>query len=121
MEFHYLGNGHYFPPNAPSGRIYAVPYEQENQVEIFCLAPEGIVGAGIQVRWSEIVSVHYDDQSWGIILRNYLGREMRFRRDLPCVMVVEGHETMTTHIQGYATPPCVMNRIVFEQTRSSEI
>jgi hypothetical protein len=117
MKFHHLGNGQYFPPIAPNGRIYAVPYAQENQVEIFCLVQEGIVGADLQVRWSEILGVHYDDRSWEIILHNYLGREMRFRRGFPCAMVVDEHESLTTHIQGYAIPPCVMNRIAFEQAR----
>lgn len=121
MEFRHLGNGQYFPPIAPNGRIYAIPFEQENQVEIFCLTSEGIVGAGIQSRWSEIVGVYYDDESWEIIPRNYLGRGMRFRRGLPCVMVEAGHETLTTHIQGYPIPPCVMNRITFEQTRGQEM
>lgn len=121
MEFRHLGNKQYFPPIAPNGRVYAVPFEQETQVEVFCLTSVGIVGAGIQSLWPEIIGVHYDDQSWEIILCNYLRREMRFRRGFPCVMAVEGHETITTHIQGYAIPPCVMNRIAFEQTRGSEM
>ncbi|MGE6663648.1 hypothetical protein ACQKEK_23400, partial [Pseudomonas sp. NPDC077408] len=79
MEFRHLGNGQYFPPIAPNGRIYAVPLGQETQVEIFCLAPVGIMGAGIQLRWSEIVGCYYDDESWEIIPRNYSGRGMRFR------------------------------------------
>ncbi|RTS42048.1 hypothetical protein DY943_32015 [Pseudomonas aeruginosa] len=39
MEFRHLGNGQYFPPIAPNGRVYAVPLGQETQVQIFCLAP----------------------------------------------------------------------------------
>ena len=100
MEFRHLGNGQYFPPIAPNGRIYAVPLGQETQVEIFCLTPVGIMGAGIQSHWSE--------------------RGMRFRRGLSCIMVIAGNEAFTTHIQGYPIPMCVMNRIAFEQQRGSE-
>ncbi|MCS5515597.1 hypothetical protein NWF32_10750 [Pseudomonas qingdaonensis] len=64
MEFRHLGNGLYFPPIAPNGRVYAVPLGQETQVEIFCLTPVGIMGAGIKSRWSEIVGFYYDDESW---------------------------------------------------------
>ena len=45
---------------------------------------------------------------------------MRFRRGLSCIMVIEGNEALTTHIQGYPIPMCVMNRIAFEQQRASE-
>ncbi len=67
MEFRRLGNGLYFPPIAPNGRVYAVPLGQETQVEIFCLTPLGIMGAGILSHWSEIVGFYYDDESWEII------------------------------------------------------
>ncbi|MNJ46648.1 hypothetical protein D3C77_417830 [compost metagenome] len=80
MEFRHLGTGQTFPPIAPNGRIYAVPVTQENQAEIFCLTPEGIVGSGVTAMWAEITGVYYDDESWEIILRNYTGRE--------CVSVV---------------------------------
>lgn len=121
MEFRHLGNGQYFPPITPNGRIFAVPVEQEKQVEVFCLTTMGIVGAGMQSPWSAIVGCYYDDESWEIIPRNYLGRGMRFRRGLPCVMVVDGRETLTTHIQGYPIPLCVMNRISFEQQKTHRI
>ncbi|ABP78325.1 hypothetical protein I5G24_15455 [Pseudomonas aeruginosa] len=115
MEFRYLGNGQYFPPIAPNGRVYAVPFEREDQVEIFYLTSEGIVGVDVQARWSEIVGFYYDDDSWEIIPRNYFGRGMRFRRRVPCLMVIDGRETCTTHILGYPIPSCVMNRVAFEQ------
>ena len=120
MEFRHLSNGQYFPPIAPNGRVYAVPLEQETQIEIFCLTPVGIMGAGIQLHWSEIVGCYYDDESWEIIPRNYSGRGMRFRRGLSCIMVIAGNEALTTHIQGYPIPMCVMNRISFEQQRGGE-
>ena len=63
---------------------------------------------------------YYDDESWEIIPRNYSGRGMRFRRGLSCIMVIAGNEALTTHIQGYPIPICVMNRIAFEQQRGSE-
>ncbi|MGX1127290.1 hypothetical protein [Pseudomonas sp. HLS-6 TE3448] len=119
MEFRHLGNGQTFPPIAPNGRIYAVPVTQENQVEIFCLTPEGIVGSGVSANWSEITGVYYDDESWEIILRNYTGRGMRFRRGHPCFMVAEGDETILTSIQGYSIPICTMNRIAFEKANDS--
>ena len=117
MEFRYLGNGQYFPPIAPNGRVYAVPFEREDQVEIFYLTSEGIVGVDVQARWSEIVGFYYDDDSWEIILRNYIGRGMRFRRGVPCAIVEDGCETLKTNIQGFAIPVCVMNRIAYEQKR----
>lgn len=120
MEFRRLGNGLYFPPIAPNGRVYAAPLGQETQVEIFCLTPVGIMGAGILSHWSEIVGFYYDDESWEIIPRNYSGRGMRFRRGLSCIMVIAGNEALTTHIQGYPIPICVMNRIAFEQQRGSK-
>ena len=94
MEFRHLGNGQYFPPIAPNGRVYAVPLGQETQVEIFCLTPVGIMGAGVQSHWSEIVGFYYDDESWEIIPRNYSGRGMRFRRGLSCIMVIAGNEAL---------------------------
>lgn len=117
MEFRHLGNGQTFPPIAPNGRIYAVPVRQENEVEIFCLTSEGIVGSGITAKWAEITGFYYDDESWEIILRNYTGRGMCFRRGVPCAIVEEGSETLKTSIQGFAIPPCVMNRIAFEHQR----
>jgi len=36
------------------------------------------------------------------------------------LMVIAGNEALTTHIQGYPIPICVMNRIAFEQQRGSE-
>lgn len=117
MEFRHLGNGQTFPPIAPNGRIYAIPVTQENQVEIFCLTPEGIVGSGVAAKWAEITGFYYDNESWEIILRNYSGRGMRFRRGVPCAIVEEGSETLKTSIQGFAIPPCVMNRIAFEHQR----
>ncbi|MFP6850065.1 MAG: hypothetical protein VCA57_15290 [Pseudomonas sp.] len=117
MEFRHLGNGLTFPPVAPNGRIYAVPVTQENQVEIFCLTPEGIVGGGVTANWAEITGFYYDDESWEIILRNYIGRGMRFRRGVPCGIVEDGCETLKTSIQGFAIPVCVMNRIAYEQKR----
>ncbi|ERY53189.1 hypothetical protein PALA9_04829 [Pseudomonas aeruginosa] len=78
------------------------------------------MGAGIQSHWSEIVGCYYDDETWEIIPRNYSGRGMRFRRGLSCIMVIAGNEALTTHIQGYPIPMCVINRIAFEQQRGSE-
>ncbi|MGV8842706.1 MAG: hypothetical protein ACOH2I_05580 [Pseudomonas sp.] len=121
MQFRHLGDDLYFPPIAPNGRIYAVPHNQQNQVEIFCLTSVGISAPGIQSRWSEIIGFYYDDESWEIIPRNYSGRGLRFRRGLACVMVMAGYETLTTHIQGYPIPICVMNRIAFEQQRGREM
>ncbi len=69
------------------------------------------MGAGIQSHWSEIVGCYYDDETWEIIPRNYSGRGMRFRRGLSCIMVIAGNEALTTHIQGYPIPMCVINRI----------
>ncbi|WP_231740509.1 hypothetical protein [Pseudomonas lundensis] len=86
MEFRHLGNGQTFPPVAPNGRGYAIPVTQENHVEIFCLTPEGIVGSSVAANWAEITGFYYDDKSWEIILRNYTGRGMRFRRGHPCFM-----------------------------------
>lgn len=120
MEFRHLGNGLYFPPIAPNGRVYAVPLGQETQVETFCLTPMGIMGAGIKSHWSEIVGFYYDDESWEIIPRNYSGRGMRFSRGLSCIMLIAGNEALTTHIQGYPIPMCVMNRIAFEKQRGTE-
>ncbi|MBC3384593.1 hypothetical protein [Pseudomonas sp. SWRI179] len=117
MEFRDLGNGRTFPPVAPNGRIYAVPVTQENQVEIFCLTPEGVIGSGVKANWAEITGFYYDDESWKIILRNYIGRGMRFRRGVPCGIVEDGCETFKTNIQGFAIPICVMNRIAFEQKK----
>lgn len=56
MEFRHLGNGRYFPPVAPNGRVYATPIEQKSQVEIFSPTSEGI-----QSSWSEILGFYYDD------------------------------------------------------------
>ncbi|HGP1238848.1 TPA: hypothetical protein ACLF0R_005952 [Pseudomonas aeruginosa] len=117
MEFRHLGNGQTFPPIAPNGRIYAVPVTKENQVEIFCLTSGGIVGCGLTANWADITGAYYDDESWEIILRNYIGRGMRFRRGVPCGIVEDGHKTLKTNIQGFATPVCVMNRIAFEQKK----
>ena len=117
MEFRDLGNGSIFPPVAPNGRIYAVPVTQESQVEIFCLTPEGVIGSGIKANWAEITGFYYDHESWEIILRNYPGRGMRFRRGVPCVIVEEGCEALKTNIQGFAIPICVMNRIAYEQKK----
>ncbi|MES2234905.1 hypothetical protein EKA85_24545 [Pseudomonas veronii] len=117
MEFRDLGNGRIFPPVAPNGRIYAVPVTQESQVEIFCLTPEGVIGSGIKANWAEITGFYYDHESWEIILRNYPGRGMRFRRGVPCVIVEEGCEALKTNIQGFAIPICVMNRIAYEQKK----
>lgn len=50
MEFRHLGNGQTFPPIAPNGRVYAVPITQENQVEIFCLTSDGVVGCGVTAK-----------------------------------------------------------------------
>lgn len=117
MEFRDIGNGRTFPPAAPNGRIYAVPVTQENQVEIFCLTPEGVIGSGVKANWAEITGCYYDDESWEIILRNYIGRGMRFRRGVPCGIVEDGSETFKTNIQGFAIPICVMNRIAFEKKK----
>lgn len=115
MEFRHLGKGRYFPPVAPNGRIYATPIGQENQVEIFSLTSQGIVGAGITSSWSGILGFYYDDVYWEITLHNYPGRGLRFRRDVPCIIVAEGCEVLVTSIQGFAIPFCVMNRVAFEQ------
>ena len=117
MEFRHLANGETFPPIAPNGRIYAVPLSQENHVEIFCLKTEGIVGSGIAANWAEIMGFYYNHESWEIILRNYIGRGMRFRRGVPCGIVEDGCETLKTHIQGFPIPVCVMNRIAYEQKK----
>lgn len=117
MEFRHFGNGQTFPPIAPNGRIYAVPVTQKNQVEIFCLTPEGIIGRGVKATWAEIMGFYYSDESWEIILRNYIGRGMRYRRGVPCGIVEDGGETLKTNIQGFAIPVCVMNRIAYEQKR----
>ena len=119
MEFRHLGNGQTFPPVAPNGRVYAIPVTQENHVEIFCLTPEGIVGSSVAANWAEITGFYYDDKSWEIILRNYTGRGMRFRRGHPCFMVAEGGESILTSTQGYSIPLCTMNRISFEKTKNS--
>ena len=42
---------------------------------------------------------------------------MRFRRGLHNIIVITGNEALTTHIQGYPIPICVMNRIAFKQQR----
>jgi hypothetical protein len=76
MEFRHLGNGQTFPPIAPNGRIYAVPVTQENQVEIFCLTSDGIVGCSVTAFWADITGAYYDDESWEIILHNYISRAM---------------------------------------------
>lgn len=116
MQFRHLGDGRTFPPIAPNGRVFAAPIGLTNEVEVFCLTPRGIVGGGIQSKWSEIVGFYYDDDFWEIILSNYIGRGMRFRQGSPCTMIAEGaHQTVTTSIQGYSIPFCVMNRIAFEQ------
>lgn len=117
MEFRHLGNGQTFPPIAPNGRIYAVPVTQESLVEIFCLTPAGIVGSGVAADWSAIRGFYYNNESWEIILRNYPGRGMRFRRGVPCVIVEDGCEALKTNIQGFAIPICVMNRIAYEQKK----
>lgn len=114
MEFRHIGSGCYFPPIAPNGRIYATPIGQENGIEIFCLTPEGITGAGIQSNWSQIAGFYSDENSWEITLNNYPGRGMNFRRYNHFTLLAEGSETLTTSIQGFAIPPCVMNRIAFE-------
>lgn len=117
MEFRHLGNGFTFPPIAPNGRTYAVPVTQENQVEIFCLTSEGIVARGVKASWDAITGVYYDDECWEIIMPNYIGREMRFRRSAPCGIVEDGCETLKTNIQGFAISVCVMNRILYEQKK----
>ncbi|PBM99994.1 hypothetical protein [Pseudomonas aeruginosa] len=121
MEFRDLGNGRIFPPVAPNGRIYAVSVIQESQVEIFCLTPEGVIASGIKANWAEITGFYYDHESWEIILRNYIGRGMRFRRGVPCGMVEDGCETLKTNIQGFVIPVCVMNRLAYEQKRLQQI
>lgn len=117
MEFRHLGNGQTFPPVAPNGRIYAVPVKKEHQIEIFCLTSKGIVGNDFTAKWAEITGFHYDDESWEIILRNYIGKGMRFRRGVPCGIIEDGSETLKTNIQGFAIPVCVMNRIAYEQKK----
>ncbi|MCT5365649.1 hypothetical protein [Pseudomonas aeruginosa] len=76
-----------------------------------------IVGCGLTANWADITGAYYDDESWEIILRNYIGRGMRFRRGVPCGIVEDGHKTLKTNIQGFAIPVCVMNRIAFEQKK----
>lgn len=117
MEFRHLDNGQTFPPVAPNGRVYAVPFTQESHAEIFCLTSDGIVGCGVTANWADITGVYYDDESWEITLRNYIGRGMHFRRGRPCGIVEDGCETLKTNIQGFAIPVCVMNRIAYEQKR----
>jgi len=121
MKFLFLGSGQYFPPILPNGHVFAVPVGRENQIEVFCLESEGITGTGIKCLWSEILGFYYNDDYWEIIVRNYLGRSMRFRRGMPCVIVLKGSDVLTTRIQGYPVPICLMNRIAFEQQRGRTI
>lgn len=46
---------------------------------------------------------------------------LRFRQDVPCVIVAEGYEVLMSSIRGFAIPPCVMNRIAFEQQRTNSV
>lgn len=117
MEFRHLDNGQTFPPIAPNGRVYTVPVSQEHQVEIFCLTAVGIVGSGVVANWAEITGFYYNDESWEINLKNYIGRGMRFRRRVHCGILEDGCETLKTNIQGFPIPVCVMNRIAYEQKK----
>ncbi|SFU17902.1 MULTISPECIES: hypothetical protein [Pseudomonas] len=115
MEFRALGSGRYFPPIAPNGKVMATHIKTDNQQEVFRLTSEGIFALGVTARWQEIRGCYTDNDFWEIILPEYLGRPLRFKSSRPCLLIPDAQQIITSSLQGYVIPMCIMNRIAFEQ------